>query len=498
MQLEFTHIFAHFFYDLIRHAIIKPLTHVINLSFSQGVFPSQLKKAYVIPLYKGGDSQLMKNYRPVSVLSVFSKVFERLMYNRLMEYISNHNVLYNFQFGFRQDHSTEIALTVFIDKVMNALDNGQHVIGIFLDLAKAFDTVNHEILIKKLRHYGIRGNALEWFRSYLSGRTQIVKFTIDSDEKEIVCGVPQGSILGPLCFLLYVNDLASVSDLLYSVMFADDTNMFAQGKNLCALENAINDELKKVVKWLYTNKLSLNIGKTHCMIFTNCRQLCNRVGNIYINGVNIETVSQTKFLGVLIDNKLKWSTHIEYISAKIAKGIGIIRKTKVILDKDTLLTLYYTFIYPYLSYCNIIWGKASNVYLSCLYILQKRILRLICNTHFLAHSAPLFKSCKVMTIYDINLYCTALYMFKVKNNKVPECIGKMFKLQSDVHAIHTRQAHLYHLPLYRTEKMKNTITYLGPYIWNNFIVPFCIIDKSIGVFKKSLRYAIDSHPTLVI
>lgn len=482
----------------IGQAIVKPLSHIVNLSFSQGIFPSQLKKAYVIPIYKGGDSQLLKNYRPVSVLPVFSKIFESLMYDRLKEYITEHNILYEHQFGFRKGHSTQVALTVFINKVMNALDNSQHVIGIFLDLAKAFDTVNHSILLKKLWHYGVRGEVYDWFQSYLSGRSQIVKFNdqqfiVNSDERDITCGVPQGSILGPLLFLLYVNDLSTVSDIMYSIMFADDTNMFAQGNDICALEKIVDAELGKVVKWLYANKLSLNVDKSHCMLFSFNRHHHTRVINVHINGVNVETVTQTKFLGILIDNKLCWSPHIDYISAKIAKGIGIIKKVKFVLSRDTLLSLYYTFVYPYLCYCNVVWGRAAKLYLSRLHVLQKRILRVICNVNFLANSDPLFKSCNVMTIYDINTFCTALLMFKAESNMLPSCLSGIFKFQSDIHTIHTRQAHLFHLPFCRTEKKKKSVSYYGPYIWNNFVLRYCTVDNSISVFKKSLRSSLCSH-----
>ena len=325
--------------------ITQPLLHVINMSFEQGVLPSQLKTACITPLYKGGDALLLKNYRPVSVLPVLSKVFEKLMCNRLTEFISSKDILHKNQFGFRKNHSTELALTVLTEKLMHALDNGEHTIGLFLDLSKAFDTVNHDILLYKLSHYGIRGVALDWFKSYLNNRNQAVKFDVISDVKAVVCGVPQGSILGPVLFLLNVNDLFCVSSVLYTIMFADDTNMFIQGKNISELENIMNEEIKKKVTWLYANMLSLNIDKTYCMLFTDSKRHSNRVVNIYINGSHIETAFETKFLGVILDNKLSRKSHIDYISLKIAKGIGIVKKAKFCFTKKTLLSLYCTFIF---------------------------------------------------------------------------------------------------------------------------------------------------------
>jgi len=315
-------------------SFLKPLLYVLNLSFQQGVFPSELKAACVTPIFKGGDPLLIKNYRPVSVLPVFSKIYERAMYNRLMNYLEKNKILYEYQFGFKKNHSTYMALSILIDKIMNALDNNEHVIGLYLDFAKAFDTVDHQILLKKLQHYGIRGNALHWFDSYLSHRTQIVKYNnIISDQNVVKCGVPQGSILGPILFLLYINDLSAVSKILFTLMFADDTNMFIQGKDVNKMEECVNEEMEKVVKWLHCNKLSLNVDKTHTMIFSNNRLLNNRKMNVFIQGTLIETVYKTKFLGVIIDNNLQWKDHINYLCNKISKGIGIIKKSKRYLEQ---------------------------------------------------------------------------------------------------------------------------------------------------------------------
>ena len=336
-----------------------PLTRLINLSFSHGIFPNDLKVALVSPLYKATDPMIFGNYRPISLLPLLSKIFEKLMYNKN-------------QCSFRNNHSTYMALLDMLENIRNALDNGECTIGIFLDFKKAFDTVNHDISLNIFYNYNIRGIAL--FKSYLSNRYQIVKYNDhESDPLNILCRVPQGSISGPLLFLVYINDLPMVSSPFMPILFADDTNLFCTNDKLYSLVNKINVELVEIFTWVRVNKLSLNIEKTNFMLFTP-KGFSRNIDHITIDGQRIEEVRHTEFLGVILDNKLNWHAHCEYICGKMSKGISIIIKARKVFNEATLLSLYNSLILPYLSYCIHIWGKTYDTHLKHVLILQNKKL----------------------------------------------------------------------------------------------------------------------------
>ena len=304
--------------------IAKPLAQIVNLSFYVGMFPSKLKVGKVSPLHKKGSCDNPSNYRPISILSVFSKIFEKLMHQRLYKFLEAFEILYPLQFGFREKHSTSHALLSLTESIKQSIDSGKVGCGIFLDLQKAFDTVNHKILLDKLEHYGIRGNALKWFQSYLSGRTQYV--TVNghvSDPLPITCGVPQGSVLGPLLFLIYVNDLPNVSKVMQFYLFADDTSIYFDSDNLFNLQKIVNRELKKVRKWLEANRLALNIDKTNYVIFHSPNNKVDSFVRIKLGSKPISRVDSIKYLGVLIDSTLSWKPHIVQLSKKLARTSGI-------------------------------------------------------------------------------------------------------------------------------------------------------------------------------
>ena len=473
--------------------IQKVLIYLVNLSIFQGVFPEELKIANVTPVFKAEDSKRFTNYRPVSVLSVMSKIYERVMYKRIFDFLNDNNVLYEKQFGFRKKHSTYMALMVLIDKLISSIQKGEFVIGLFLDFSKAFDTVNHDILIRKLEHIGIRGVALHWFVSYLANRKQFVTYNgVQSSMKTMKCGVPQGSILGPLLFLIYVNDLARVCKRTSPFLFADDTNLFKSGTDLVQIIRETNEELEDISLWLKVNKLSLNIKKTHYILFTT-KRIGSVTLNIRIDGCKIGKVKHTKFLGVFIDEKLNWKKHISHISGKISRGMGVLRKVRTVLPASSLKTLYHSMIYPYYTYCNYVWGNSCFETLKPIYYKQKDCVRIITMSKRREHTEPLFKKLNLLQLYDINKYMYCKFMYSWHHNELPSIFRDVFTGVRDMHNHDTRFSannSLYPPTGGKTELSQCKYTYRGPLIWNMVLKANINPDVSEFAFVRMIKHCI--------
>ena len=464
-------------YDEIKPDIVKtvinlittPLVHIFNSSISSGIVPNQLKIAKVVPIYKSGDSNKCTNYRPISVLPAFSKIFERIIHKRLYNFLDRFNLLHTSQFGFRNKYSSYMAVLEAYNKIVSDLDKGNHTLGIFLDLSKAFDTISHSILLAKLHHYGIRGNAFEWFKSYLTDRSQFVAYNnCKSSSLSVKCGVPQGSVLGPLLFILFLNDISFASDILSFFIYADDTNAIISNSNLNDLINSVNNELHNVSVWFKANKLSLNIDKTNYMIFKNRHSNRNYPDmNICIDDVMINRVSHTKFLGVIFDETMTWSNHNCHITNIVSKYTGILFRLKAILPCETLFSLYNTLVLPHILYCNLIWADSNNKNLDRIHIKQKRIMRLCTNSHWLAHSPPLFKKCKTLNIYDIHTLLKGLFMYNYSSSNLPCNFDNYFVQNKVIHRYSTRSMDLYRPCLFNYDLARNTIKRQGPLLWNS-------------------------------
>ena len=305
----------------IKCEISKPLTIIINQSLETGIFPDALKVAKVKPLFKKGDNCCLNNYRPISLLPTISKIFERVMYTQLYYYFNVNNLLSEQQYGFRSQHSTELASVKLVDFILKEMDNIRDIkipASIFLDLSKTFDTLNFDILLRKLQHYGIDGNSLNLIKSYLTNRFQYVQFeNSDSSLLEVKTGIPQGSILGSLFFSILINDLVNCSTKFQFLMYADDTTIYFNLNDfpLINREIEINSELEKVNTWLKLNKLAINVDKSKCMFFQKRRSITPL--KFLMNNRAIDVVHSFNYLGIMLDANMSWKSHIAMVSNKL-------------------------------------------------------------------------------------------------------------------------------------------------------------------------------------
>ena len=451
------------------HYIVNPLRDIFNMSFSTGSVPDQLKTAKIVPLYKKENPECIDNYRPVALLSVFAKLLERLMYNRLYEFLTSKNILIPEQFGFRKNYSTSLSVICFTDYILQEMEKGNICCGVFMDLSKAFDTIDHHILLKKLYLYGIRGLPLQWFRSYLCNRKQyVVVDGVESTHLDVNLGVPQGSVLGPLLFLVYVNDIVKSSDIMKFSLFADDTVVLYSHKNISVLLDTVNKELQMLNEWFKCNKLFLNFKKTKYILFHSKRKhVTSNVIPIRIDNTVIERIESIKFLGIHIHESLDWKYHVANISSKISKGIGVLYKLRHFVPSRILINIYNAIVLPHLNYCNEIWGKTYKLHVDKLYTLQKRAVRLITKSSFRSPSMPLFIKLKIMPVYELIKLNISVFMFKYQKGILPEIFNNMFRINSSFHIYNTRKREDFSVPTIHSTIRSHSICFTGVHEWNS-------------------------------
>ena len=437
--------------------------------------------AKILPIYKKDDESLFSNYRPISILPVISKVIEKVIYNQIYSFFSQHKLFNESQYGFRAEHSTEYATPELVDRIHSDLVNNEIPFSIFLDLSKAFDTINHSILLNKLSHYGIKGIPLTLIKSYLLNRQQYVQYNSTvSNYLTISTGVPQGSILEPLLFIIYINDLPHVSNLFKFIMYADDTTLVGRIKNftinnqnneLNTIRDNINKELNQISEWLKLNKLSLNASKSKYMIFSKRNRVINNI-DLKIDGTTIQQLNDFNLLGLTIDEHLQWKQHIEKTANKCSRTIGIINKLKHYLPTHIKLLLYQTLLNPHLNYCILVWGYRC----ARLIKIQKKALRIINLSGYNSHCDPLFKSFNILKLPDmLRLQELKLY-YKFVHNKLPHYLQQLpFHLNHDIHSHNTRTRNDIHIRPALHEFAKRSIRHDIPRTVNDS--PHIIKDK---------------------
>ena len=452
-----------------KYVLAPYLSKIFNSGLEQGHYYDELKIARVSPLHKGGSKKELKNYRPISILTAFNKIFEIIIKRRLLNFWNKHKVFSPTQFGFRENYSTTLAITHLREYILSELDNKMNICALFVDLAKAFDTVNHKILLYKLSQYGVRGTANNLIKSYLTNRKQQVSGNgVSSSLLDINIGVPQGSVLGPILFLIYINDISSCSNL-KTTLYADDSVFTLSHKSVNSLQSSLENELNKLNCWLKVNQLSLNVNKTKFMFFSKSKKNLT----LKIDDSEIMQTNCIKYLGVYIDDKLNWYKHIEHIESKLAVAAGVIAKLRKYLPSQALIPIYYSLVYSHLQYAIICWGNCFKKLIHRLQVKQNLIVKIMCNsTCRKINLKPLFKNLQFLKLSGIFELETAKFMLKLHLNKLPDFCGdhlKNFIKVSSIHTYCTRRAisNNYYVPKTFSCNTDRSIKVSGAKIWNN-------------------------------
>jgi hypothetical protein len=395
-----------------------PLCKIFNSSLVTGSIPIQLKTAKVIPLFKSGDRELLDNYRPISLLSVFSKVLEKAVCHRLVAHMEQNNILSDSQFGFRGGRSTLQPMILLMNKITQTLEKKEHGVAVFCDLRKAFDSCDHEILLKRMGQIGVGGIELTWFENYLKNRLQYVQIKGEnSSNQALIRGVPQGSVLGPILFLIYINNLPKCTSL-STYLFADDTTLYFSHNDIDVLIETVNTELKKVTDFFRDSKISLHPAKTKFMIFSNNVTVRNRNVQLKINFNNVDTNNQAlitdvnpvrtndetpaiRFLGVYFDPLLNFKYHISLLTTKLSRALFMLRSTKNFLTPAALKSIYFSLFHCHLIHCLPIWSSTHQNLISKIHKMQKTAIRIISQSKCNSHTEPLFKNIEILPFPEL-------------------------------------------------------------------------------------------------
>ena len=454
----------------ISYSILAPaLAKIFNLAINAGIYPSNLKIAKVIPIFKKGDQTSINNYRPISILSPLNKIFEKILYSRLINYINKHNLLYKFQYGFRKKHSTEHALIELVDQIRLSMNNNQMTCGIFIDLSKAFDTVNHNILLQKLEYYGIRGTALSLFKSYLSDRKQYVQINKSKSKTlPITCGVPQGSVLGPLFFILFINDLPNCCPDGKTRLFADDTTIFFHSNSIDDIKTKGKTIMTQLTNWFKANKLTLNSDKSSFTIFRSSNK-SNLILPDQINFLDqcIKRAPEIKFLGVILDENLTFNQHINEICSKLKRLFHIFYNIRDYLNKQNIKTIYYALVYSRIKYGITVYGQACNTKIKRIQTLQNQLLKVLTGKEYRYSTDKLHSELELLKFSDIKEQEILTFVHNFFSNSLPPVFSGYFETLASNHNINTRNGgNLTRILGHSTNIVAKSIKIQGAKLWN--------------------------------
>jgi len=448
-------------------SIVDALVIIFNKSLLEGLFPKNMKMAIVKPLYKSKNRTEINNYRPVSLLPTISKLLEKIVHIRIMKFLKRNEVLYEGQYGFRKGRSTHDAILDFTGNVLDRLDRGDYTIGLFLDMSKAFDTLKHDTLLRKFEFYGIRGVALNWIKSYLQLRSIKVNFngTI-SDEFEVSYGTPQGSVLGPLMYVVLANDLVKTLKFSNCVTFADDTTLIASGRNLKFLYRKVNEDLRTLSSWFDSNSLTLNVEKSKYILFRSKKKLPNYIGSLKLSGKNICRVKDIKFLGVIVDEFLEWNMQVKSVCTKVISGNYSLRMTKKLLPLKSKLLVYHANIQSHLNYAISSWGPMiKEKDLKQLRKQQNIAIRSIFNIGSRASLSPYYKQASILKIDDLIKLSLLKVSFRYVNGILPKRISNLFDLTE--HEYETRNKHNIRAAPHTSHIYNKSFLGKSPNLWLN-------------------------------
>lgn len=461
------------------------LLEVINMSLTQGIFPENWKISTVIPVPKVKNTCKGEEHRPINMLPIYEKVLEKVVHKQLMEYCEQRELISSNQSGFRKNHSCETALQKTLLEWKEDMDVGKITVAIFLDFKRAFETIDKDILLSKLRcKYKMSGSVYKWFKSYLLDRSQETKYDGElSSKQKCRYGVPQGSVLGPLLFIMYINDINECVTRVLLNLFADDTLVYLSGYDIKILCEILNEELKIILDWLRRNKLKLNEVKTKCMLITSSGVIEKKINErkdwaIVMNDGILSFVDEFKYLGVILDKHLKFTSNIEYVSKQISGKTNMLFRLRRFVPAKTLIVIYNALIKPHLNYCGtLLWG-VDKMSMSKLQKLQNRAMRAILKGNMYSKIQDMLDTLNWLSIEQMVSLNTLTFIHKIVRGELPGYLQKHISFGTEVHKYNTRRAHNVYVESRNKSMSQRSILYSGMRLYNK-------IDERIKLMHGS-------------